>query len=142
MKLKELGEEISSIEIDDIDRLANEDKWIEFTSINLGHWASVDLRKISDDVGLKELYDKYYVYTSGYMHSNWGAVRESVYQKCVNPLHRYHRIPTYDLPLMPSVTSDARNITNGILECLSEAYPKLDCRLTQSDKKEQEKSES
>lgn len=142
LKLKELGQEISSIEIDDLDYLANEDKWVEFVPINLGHWASVNLRKMSEEVGLKDLYDKYYNYTSGYMHSNWGAVRESVYQKCVNPLHRFHRLPTYDLPLMPSVTSDARNITNCILECLSEAYPKFDFRLTESDKKEHEKSES
>ena len=142
LKLKELGQEISSIDIDDLDYLANEDKWVEFVPINLGHWDSVNLRKMSEEVGLKDLYDKYYNYTSGYMHSNWGAVRESVYQKCVNPLHRFHRLPTYDLPLMPSVTSDARNITNCILECLSEAYPKFDFRLTESDKKEQEKSES
>jgi hypothetical protein len=142
LKLKELGQEMSSIEIDDLDYLANEDKWVEFVPINLGHWDSVNLRRISEEVGLKDLYDKYYNYTSGYVHSHWGAVRESVYQKCVNPLHRFHRVPTYDLPLMPSVTSDARNITNGILECLSEAYPKFDFRLTESDKREQKKSGS
>ena len=139
LKLKEMGQEISSIKIDDLDYLANEDKWIEFVPINLGHWDSINLRKISEEVGLKELYDKYYSYTSGYMHASWGAVRESVYQKCINPLHRFHRIPTYDLPLMPSVTDDAREITNYILECLSEAYPKFDFRLTKSDNKKEEK---
>jgi len=138
LKLKEMGQEISSIGINDLDYLANEDKWIEFVPINLGHWDSANLRKISEEAGLKEVYDKYYSYTSGYMHTNWGAVRESVYQKCINPLHRFHRIPTYDLPLMPSVTDDAREITNCILECLSEAYPKFDYRLTKSDNKKEE----
>jgi hypothetical protein len=142
LKLKEIGKEISSIGINDLDYLANEDKWIEFVPINLGHWDSANLRKISEEVGLKELYDKYYIYTSGYMHANWGAVRESVYQKCINPLHRFHRIPTYDLPLMPSVTADAREITNCILECLSEAYPKFDFRLTKSDNKKEEQVDS
>lgn len=140
LKLKELGKEISSIKIDDLDYLANEDKWIEFVPINLGHWDSANLRKISEEVGLKELYDKYYSYTSGYMHANWGAVRESVYQKCINPLHRFHRVPIYDLPLMPSVTVDAREITNCILESLSEAYPKFDFRLTKLDNKREEGS--
>lgn len=130
LKLKELGQETSSIEIENLGHLANEDKWVEFVPINLGHWDSANLRKISDEVGLKDLYDKYYNYTSGYIHANWGAVREAVYQKCVNPLHRFHRVPTYDLPLMPSVTADARSVTNNIFECLSEAYPKFDFRLT------------
>jgi len=141
LKLKELGQEISSIRINDLDSLANEDKWIEFVPINLGHWDSVNLRKISEDVGLKKLYDKYYSYTSGYMHANWGAVRESIYQKCINPLHRFHRIPTYDLPLMASVTTDAQEITNCILECLSKAYPKFDFILTKLDNKKEEKSD-
>lgn len=91
---------------------------------------------ISEEVGLKELYDKYYSYTSGYMHANWGAIRESVYQKCFNPLHRFHKVPIYDLPLMPSVTADAMNITNSILDCLSEAYPEFNPRLTELDKEE------
>jgi len=138
LKLKEMGQKISSVGIDNLDYLANEDKWIEFVPINLGHWDSANLRKISEETGLKEVYDKYYSYTSGYMHTNWGAVRESVYQKCINPLHRFHRIPTYDLPLMPSVTDDAREITNCILERLSEAYPKFDYRLTKSDNKKEE----
>ena len=135
LKLKELNQEISSIEIENLNFLVNEDRWLEFIPINLGHWDKTDLRKMSEEVGLKELYDKYYNYTSGYIHANWGAVRESVYQRCVNPLHRFHRIPTYDLPLMPSVTNDAREITNCILECLSEAYPKFDFRLKKLDNK-------
>jgi len=135
LKLIELGQEIGSIEIDELDYLANEDKSVEFVPINLGHWDSANLRKISEEVGLKDIYDTYYGYTSGYMHANWGAVRESIYQKCLNPLHRFHRVPTYDLPLMPSVTADARKIVNFILDCLSEAYPKFDFRFTKVDNK-------
>ncbi|MFH1363925.1 MAG: DUF5677 domain-containing protein [Candidatus Omnitrophota bacterium] len=130
LKLQESGQDINCIEIDDLDYLANEDKWIEFVPINLGHWDSTDLRTISEEVGLKMLYDKYYSYTSGYVHASWGAVRESIYQRCMNPLHRFHRIPIFDLPLMPSITNDAREILNSILELLSEAYPKFSFRLT------------
>lgn len=143
LKLQELKKDASSIDLDEMDLIANEDKWVEFIPINLGHWDSVNLRKMAEEVKLKDLYDKFYNYTSGFMHGNWGAVRESVYQKCVNPLHRYHRVPTYDLPLMPSVTNDALEITNKILECLSIAYPTFDLRFTETKKiKTKENKES
>ncbi len=61
------------------------DKWVEFIPINLGHWDSANLRKMAEEVKLKDLYDKFYNYTSGFMHGNWGAVRESVYQKMRKP---------------------------------------------------------
>ncbi len=133
LKLKETNQSIGSIEIDTLDELANEDKSVEFVPINLGNWDSENLRKISEEVGLKDLYDKYYSYNSGFMHGTWGAVRESIYQKCLNPLHRLHKIPIYDLPLMPSVVTDAMEVTNGILECLSLAYPKFDDRLSKEN---------
>jgi len=133
LKLGELGEQISSVDINELADLVNEDKWAEFVAINLGHWDSVNLRIISEEVGLKALYDKFYNYTSGYIHANWGAIRESVYQKCVNPLHRLHRVPTYNLPLLSSITSDAIEVTNYILESLSEAYPKFEFRLRRFD---------
>ena len=117
-----------------MDLIANEDKWVEFVPINLGHWDATTLRNMAEEAKLKDLYDKFYNYTSGFMHGNWGAVRESVYQKCINPLHRYHRGPTCDLPLMPSVTKEAFEVTNKILDCLSIAYPTFDFRFTKAKK--------
>ena len=141
LKLKELEEQISSVDINKLADLANEDKWVEFVAINLGHWDSANLRTISEEVGLKTFYDKFYNYTSGYIHANWGAIRESVYQKCVNPLHRLHRVPTYDLPLMSNITIDAIEVTNCILESLSEAYPKFEFRLGRFDGKVETKTD-
>lgn len=135
LKMRELRQSACSIEMDEMYLIANEDLWAEFVSINLGHWDSANLRDMAEATGTKVLYDKYFRYTSGFMHGNWGAIRESVYQKCVNPLHRYHRIPTYDLPLMPSVTKDAVDITNKVLECLSVAYPDFDFRFTKMKQK-------
>jgi hypothetical protein len=123
LKLGESSEEIFCIDRKELEYNANEDKWIEFVSINLGHWDGADLRKMSEEVGLKVLYDSYHDYASGFGHASWGAVRESVYQRCMNPLHRFHRLPTFDLPLMPSIFEDARNLINIILNCVSQAYP-------------------
>lgn len=134
-KLEELWFDWSSMNIEDLYNIANEDKWVEFTPINLWHWDSVNLRKMSQDVWLKDIYDKYYNYTSGFMHSNWWAIRESVYQKCLNPLHRNHNIPVFDLPLMPNITNDAREIVNQIFNLLNQAYPWFTLRINKHNKK-------
>jgi len=123
LKFGELSEVVSCIDRKDLEYNVNEDKWIEFVPINLGHWDGKDLRKMSEEVGLKAWYDSYHDYASGFGHASWGAVRESVYQRCMNPLHRFHRLPTFDLPLMPSIFEDARNLINRILNCVSKAYP-------------------
>jgi len=134
LKLQELKLDASSIELDEMDLIANEDKWVEFVPINLGHWDSANLRKMAEEVKLKDLYDKFYNYTSGFVHGNWGAIRESVYQRCINPLHRHHKGPTPEFPLMSSVTKDALEVTNKILDCLSAAYPTFDSRFTKVKK--------
>ena len=139
LKQKDLEKSVNSIELSELKDLVNEDKWVEFVPINLGHWDSANLRKMSEEIGLKDIYDRFYNYTSGYMHATWGAIRESIYQKCLNPLHRFHNVPTYDLPLMLSVTTDAQKITNNILRCLSNAYPKFYYRIKQLKNKNKKK---
>lgn len=106
-----------------MDTIANEDKWSEYVPINVGHWDESDLRTISSDLGKKDIYDKYYLYTSGYLHASWGAVREASYQSCYNPLHRLHRIPAYGLPILPNVNEDCRELLNGILGIVDKTYP-------------------
>lgn len=129
LKLKELGEKIDSIDLEILEDIVNEDTSVEFVPINLGHWDAADLRTMSEKAGIKTLYDKYYGYTSAYVHAHWGALREAAFLSCFNPLHRYHRIPDYDLPLLGSVKNDAKELTNIVLDCLSEAFPAFKNRL-------------
>ena len=128
-KFEENNFQTSSLKPEDIEAIANEDKWVEFVPINLGHWDNLDLRKIAEIVGEKPLYDKFFTYTSGFVHANWAAVRESQYQKCLNPLHRLHRIPSFDLPVMGSATNDMVEIVNKILLTVDELYPDFKGRL-------------
>jgi len=131
LKLKEMSNMPTCADIDVMDKIVNEDKRLEFVSINLGHWNSTNLRDMSIDLWLKETYDKYYDYTSWFTHGSRWAIREAAYQTCQNPLHRCHRIPTYSpQSLMPSVKQDAMTIMNDILELLSKAYPKFSERFT------------
>jgi hypothetical protein len=129
LKLQELKNKPNSVDIDVMERISNEDMWLELVPINLGHWDNTDLRIMCDEAGLKEIYDQFYNWTSGFIHGNWLAIRESVYERCFNPLHRLHRLPTGEFPFGTSITLDALIVTNMIYELLAEAYPPFDDRI-------------
>ena len=103
-------------------KLANEDRWQEFNNMNLGHWCQSDVRKMADEAGVKNLYDDYYDWPSSYVHCSWGAVRDSVFDICQNPLHKFHLIPRFPRK-MEEVFPDALKIMNFILELLAKVYP-------------------
>lgn len=109
--------------------LANEDVWLEFQDINLGHWANTNLRKMSEEAGLKGEYDKFYDWTSGFVHGQWGCVRNAVFTTCLNPLHRLHRIPRSEAAVLPDVVPDAVYLGDKILEFVDEIYPQFRVRL-------------
>jgi uncharacterized protein with PIN domain len=67
LKLGELGPTPPNyLDREVLNRIANEDFWEEFVPIDLGHWAGLDLRKLSEKVGLKDIYDRYYGWTSSF----------------------------------------------------------------------------
>jgi hypothetical protein len=106
---------------DNIEQIAGEDLYEEFLSINLGSWSGLDLRKLSEKAGLKETYDKHFSWTSGYAHGTWGAVRESCFQTCGNPLHRLHRYPQ-ERGLWDTL-EEASVLVDEILGDVDKAYP-------------------
>lgn len=111
------------VDLDMLKNLANEDMWLEYVQINLGHWEKSNLRKMSEDCGVKEVYDKYYSWSSTYTHGHWGAIRETVFDTCGNPLHRLHRIPSLKAPNHPDVVPDALQLINEIIDKVSNCYP-------------------
>ena len=111
-----------------LEMLANEDAWMEFQDIDLGAWANKNLRSMSIEVGLKDVYDKYYDWPSGYVHGNWGSIRDATFTTCLNPLHRFHRVP-HPLQPMPSVLVDCCKLCNRILDQLNGLYPGFNTRI-------------
>ena len=103
--------------------MCNEDFNEEFLDINLGHWGKMNLRKMAEQSRTKILYDDYYALTSSYLHGHWGAIRDSCYATCANPLHRLHRIPQNNYRQLSDVLYDACIITNKILDSLDFLYP-------------------
>ena len=119
----------SLVDREHIGYLANEDKWAEFVPINIGHWDELDLRKICVKVGEKKLYDMFYSYSSGYVHGSWGAVRESAMQSCLNPLHRLHRIPSFQISLLPNPNEECRKLLNKAFALVDKGYPHFKSRI-------------
>ena len=103
--------------------IANEDMWQEFLNIDVGHWASSNLRKLAMDSGAKDIYDKYYDWSSSYIHANWAAVRDTNFVTCHNPLHRLHRIPRVAHRSLRSVEPDAVKLVNGMIDILERLFP-------------------
>jgi hypothetical protein len=103
--------------------IANEDKWQEYLDIDIGHWADSNLRKLSIDSDAKDVYDKYYDWTSGFTHGNWGAVRDTNFLTCHNPLHHLHRIPRLVHRQLNSVEVDAVDLINDMIRRLDALFP-------------------
>ncbi|MFA0834573.1 MAG: DUF5677 domain-containing protein [Methanobacterium formicicum] len=121
LKAEKYESDPSFISFDDVNEIANEDMREEFVDIDLGHWAGVDLRKMSEYSDTKKTYDKYYDWTSGYSHGNWAAVRDSIYTTDFNPLHKLMRVPSPKLDFN-DVIGDMMEIMNLQLSLLSELY--------------------
>jgi hypothetical protein len=120
------GDVPSFVDSETLLEIANEDLWHEFVNVNLGHWANLNVRELALGGGTKDVYDTYYDWTSHYSHGQWGAVRDSNFVTCHNPLHRLHRIPRPFHRLLPTVVPDAVKLANMALELLERAYPTIE----------------
>jgi len=118
------------VSVEELSTLANEDFWLEFREINIGHWAATDLRKMSEEAGLKDLYDSYYPWPSAFVHANWAAVRRAVMGQCINPLHRFHRPVAESDRNLDDVFADLCGLADRALALLDLAYPSFPERLT------------
>ena len=118
------------LDLEMLEALANEDKWLEFHDINVGAWADKNLRTLAVEASLKGVYDSYYDLCSGYTHGHWSAIRETAFTTCFNPLHRFHRIPAPTNFGMRSVLDDGITLVNRMLDELTKLYPGMDHRIT------------
>jgi hypothetical protein len=121
------------VDLEALEALANEDLWQEYVDIDLGHWANKDLRRMSEEIGVKSAYDKYYGWPSSFVHAQWGAVRSTVFSICLNPLHRLHRVPRPPRLDFEDVSWDAIVLGNLLLELVDKVYPGLAARFQVSE---------
>lgn len=130
LKIEEKSDDLPSfVNKETLENLANEDVHQEYLSINIGHWDKTNLRDMAENSGVKAIYDKYYSWTSSYLHAQWGSIRDSVYITCLNPLHRLHRIPRIHPRVLEDVIPDACELINRILELIDSIYPNFNDRI-------------
>ncbi|HHQ4542943.1 TPA: DUF5677 domain-containing protein, partial [Aeromonas veronii] len=127
LRFDELIEPPKFINTETIEAIASEDLWEEFINIELGNWSNLDLRKLSEKAKVKDKYDQFYSWTSGYSHGTWGPIREVCFETCGNPLHRLHRYPKKKA--LPDTLYDACNLVNEVLNDLNAIYPGFTLRL-------------
>lgn len=70
----------------------------EMIQIDLGHWSKQDARKLAQAAGLEEYYRLVFSPTSADVHGTWASLKDSNLAVCGEPLHRFHRLPTYAEP--------------------------------------------
>ena len=129
LHLERLGE-ASYVDLAQLEALANEDLWLEYLTVNLGHWSSKNARALAEEAGVKDVYERYYPWSSGYIHGHWSAMRDSVLTTCFNPLHRLHRVPRARARSLEDVVPDAVWLVDSILARVEEAYPPFRHRLS------------
>ena len=88
-----------------------------------------DLRRLAEESGTKGDYDRYYGWASGFVHGQWGAMRDSNFTHCLNPLHRFHRVPRPFHRMLEPSTDDALHLVNSILDDVNSAYPDFEVRV-------------
>ncbi|MCP1158183.1 DUF5677 domain-containing protein [Bacillus infantis] len=129
LKLEEIQNKPKYIDVSTLEALAGEDQWGEYVGINLGHWESTNLRKMSEVANVKDVYNTFYDWTSGFSHGQWAAVRNSSFVTCDNPMHRLHRIPKPQKSEFNDVSEDAKNLCNKVLDLVNNVYPDFTYRL-------------
>jgi hypothetical protein len=79
----------------------------ELIQIDLGHWSKQDARRLAEAVGLSEYYRLVFSPTSADVHGTWASLKDSNLCFCGEPLHRFHRMPTYAEPPLYVETLEA-----------------------------------
>jgi len=72
--------------------------WPEMVEIELGSWSKKDARKLAREAGLEHLYRLVFTPASSDLHGSWVSLKSSNLVRCAEPLHRWHRLPTYAEP--------------------------------------------
>lgn len=109
-----------------LNNIVNRELRDEYISINLWNWDKLNLRDMSIEVWLKDIYDKYYDYCSWYMHCTRWAMREASFDMCMTPLHGVHNTFELSIPLVSDVIFDAEEILINILNILNKEFSDLE----------------
>jgi len=70
----------------------------EFQEVSVeSTFSGKNLRTMAKEVGELDSYNHLFQTSSGVTHGEWWALEDYALQRCVNPLHRFHLVPFFDL---------------------------------------------
>jgi hypothetical protein len=108
-----------------LDRKTGGDWGEQFQAVNLDStFSGVSVRQMAEEAGLSDLYRHLYQPNSGIAHGEWWALEDYAMQRCANPLHLFHRIPSLD-PEFPTTTELPRILINQLAELIDLALRSL-----------------
>lgn len=70
----------------------------EIIDIELSNWIKKDARRLAADTGMDRFYHLVFNPASADIHGTWISLSNSNLDYCAEPLHRFHRIPSYTEP--------------------------------------------
>jgi len=91
--------------------------------INLGDWKDVSARDMAKTCNLMEIYRIIYDPTSSDIHGTWTSIKNTNLTYCVNPLHRYHRLPQLEDP--PQFLQPVQISINLVEKAINSSIDKL-----------------
>jgi len=97
----------------------------EFVEVSVeSTFSGKSVRQMAIEVDLKELYDQEYNHLSGVTHGEWWAIEDYAMQRCLNPLHRFHWIPSTN-PYFPTTPELGHLLVNRLGEVVDLALAQL-----------------
>lgn len=110
---------------DDFERKLGSEWSQQFQDVSIDStFAGKSVRQMAEEAGLLDLYRHLYQSASGVSHGEWWAVEDYAMQRCLNPLHAFHAIPSFE-PLFPPTPDFGRALVRQLNELIEEAADAL-----------------
>jgi|SRR5580658_2236266 hypothetical protein len=89
----------------------------EFLPVDVGSWNDKNVRIMAKDIGAEDVYKLAYSPFSSVVHGMWNAIARLNLKVCINPLHKFHRVPDFrEPPLYLGTLLQAAKIMDGSLQ--------------------------
>lgn len=72
----------------------NSQRMEQFVAVNLSNFSGLTVRKMAEEADCLDFYNYVYQPFSNVAHSNWSHISMFNLTYCVNPAHKYHKLPS------------------------------------------------
>jgi len=87
-----------SDEIEERKNWVNSQLLTDFLPVNVGNWITKNVRKMAEEADCIDIYNLSYTPFSTAVHGMWNTLARINLKFCINPLHKFHRIPSLEEP--------------------------------------------